>query len=347
MTAKINVPVGHWVELPVAVEVTRGIRVESRHRVALVVVDAAGEVRLAVGDPDVRVFPRSAVKPIQAIPLVESGAADAFGLDVAELALACASHGGEAGHVETVTAWLKRLGLETDDLACGAHLPSHKPTADAMQRRGEAPSRAHNTCSGKHTGMLTTAVHLVEPTQGYEQPGHPVQQRVRAVLESMAGETLPPPPGIDGCGIPAWTVSLLGLARMAARFADPADLAPSRRAAVHRLAAAMRAEPWYVAGTGRLCTALMQAAPNVLAKTGAEGVFWAALPEAGLGLGLKVEDGNARAAEPALIAALDALGALDDAALTALETFANPTLRNHAGEEVGEIRVVTDWPTAG
>ena len=344
MAAKSSVPVGHWVELPVAVEVTRGIRVESRHRVALVVVDAAGEVRLAVGDPDVRVFPRSAIKPIQAIPLVESGAADAFALDAAELALACASHSGEDDHVETVTAWLRRLGLDAEDLACGAHLPSHQPTAAALQRHGREPTRAHNNCSGKHTGMLTTAVHFVEPTQGYELPNHPVQQRIRAVLEGMAGETVPPPPGIDGCGIPAWTVSLLGLARMAARFADPADLAPSRRAAVHRLTAAMQAEPWYVAGTGRLCSELMQAAPHVLVKTGAEGVFWAALPELGLGLGLKVEDGNARAAGPALIAALDALGVLDDGALDALESFANPTLRNHAGEEVGEIRVVAGWP---
>jgi L-asparaginase II len=332
--------------VPVGVEVTRGNRVESRHRVALVVADAAGDIRLAVGDPDARVFPRSAVKPIQAIPLVESGAADAFALDAAELALACASHGGEAGHVETVTAWLKRLGLDADALACGAHLPSHKPTAAAMQRRGEEPTRSHNNCSGKHTGMLTTAVHLVEPTAGYEQADHPVQQRIRAVLETMAGETVPPPPGIDGCGIPAWTVSLLGLARMAARFADPADLAPKRRDAIHRLAAAMRAEPWYVAGSGRLCTELMQAAPDVLAKTGAEGVFWAALPELGLGLGLKVEDGNTRAAEPALIAGLLALGALDRRALVALESFAEPTLRNHAGVEVGQIRVVKGWPTA-
>ena len=346
MAATRNVPVGHWVDVPVAVEVTRGIRVESRHRVTFVVADAAGEVRLAVGDPDVRVFPRSAVKPIQAIPLVESGAADAFALDAAELAMASASHGGEEGHVDTVTAWLKRLGLDPDDLACGAHLPSHKPTAAAMQRAGTAPTRAHNNCSGKHTGMLTTAVHLMEPTEGYALPDHPVQRRIRAVLESMAGETMPPPPGIDGCGIPAWTVSLLGLARMAARFADPADLAPQRRAPVHRLADAMRAEPWYVAGSGRLCTELMQAAPSILLKTGAEGVFFAALPEQGLGIGLKVEDGNARAAEPALIAVLEALGALDERALAALDAFANPTLRNHAGEEVGEIRVVTGWPTA-
>jgi L-asparaginase II len=344
MAPKRDFPVGHWAELPVAVEVTRGVRIESRHRVALMVVDAAGQVRLAVGDPDVRVFPRSAVKPIQAIPLIESGAADAFDLNAAELALACASHGGEAGHIETVTAWMKRLGLDPDDLACGAHLPSHLPSAAAMQRSGEAPTRAHNNCSGKHAGMLTTAVHLVEPTRGYEQPGHSVQQRVRAVLESMAGETMPPPPGVDGCGIPAWTVSLLGLARMAAHFADPADLAPSRRAAVQKLAAAMRAEPWYVAGTGRLCTAVIQAAPDVLVKTGAEGVYWAALPALGLGLGLKVEDGNARAAGPALVAALDALGALSEGALRTLEAFANPTLRNHAGDEVGEIRVATGWP---
>jgi L-asparaginase II len=330
--------------VPVAVEVYRGGRVESRHRVALAVVDARGGKRLVVGDPRTAVFPRSAFKPIQAIPLVESGAADAFGLDARELALACASHGGEPDHVATVTAWLARLGLGVGDLACGPHLPSHGPTAAAMQRAGEAPSRVHNNCSGKHAGMLTTAVHLGEPPAGYETPDHPVQRRIRTVLEAMAGETLAAPPGIDGCGIPAWTMSLEGLARTAARFADPTDLSPARRAAVHRLAAAMRGEPWFVAGTGRLCTALMQAAPAVLAKTGAEGVFWAALPEMGLGVALKVEDGAARAAEPALLAALRALGALDDRATAALAGFARPTLHNHAGAVVGEIRVVDGWP---
>ena len=330
--------------VPVAIEVWRGGRVESRHRVALVVCDARGAIQLAVGDPATPVFPRSAIKPLQAIPLVESGAADAFHLDARELALACASHGGEPGHVETVTAWLARLGLGPEQLACGAHLPSHQPTAAEMLARAETPSRAHNNCSGKHSGMLTTAVHLGEPVAGYERADHPVQRRIQAVLEAMAGERLPAPPGVDGCGIPAWTVSLFGLARMAARFADPAGLAPERRSAIHRLGAAMRAEPWYVAGTGRLCTALMQAAPSVLAKTGAEGVFWAALPERGLGLGLKVEDGASRAAEPALLAALAALGALAEAATTALARFANPTLRNHMGDVVGEIRVVAGWP---
>jgi L-asparaginase II len=330
--------------VPVAIEVCRGGRVESRHRVALVVTDAAGAIQFAVGDPTAAVFPRSAVKPLQAIPLIECGAADAFHLDATELALACASHGGEPGHAETVTAWLARLGLGAQHLACGAHLPSHKATAAAMQAKSEVPSRAHNNCSGKHSGMLTTAVHLGEPVAGYELPDHPVQRRIREVLEAMAGERLPEPPAVDGCGIPAWTVSLHGLARMAARFADPAGFAPARRAAVHRLAAAMRAEPWYVAGTGRLCTALMQAAPAVLAKTGAEGVFWAALPELGLGLGLKVEDGATRAAEPALLAALAAIGALDEGAMATLADFASPTLRNHAGDAVGEIRVVAGWP---
>lgn len=332
--------------LPIAVEVCRGGRVESRHRVALAVVDAKGAVRLTVGDPTATIYPRSAFKPIQAIPLVESGAADAFGLDAAELALACASHGGESGHVETVTGWLARLGLGAGDLACGAHWPSHAATTAAMQQAGETPTRAHNNCSGKHTGMLATALHLGEPAAGYEKVDHPVQKRILGVLEAMAGETMATPPGIDGCGIPAWAVSLEGLATMAARFADPADLPPARRAAVHRLAAAMRAEPWFVAGTGRLCTALMQAAPAVLAKTGAEGVFWAALPDLGLGIALKVEDGAARAAEPALIATLRALDAIDDRVVQRLAAFAAPVLRNHAGEEVGVIRMAAGWPTA-
>lgn len=311
---------------------------------ALVVSDAQGAMHLACGDPSSPVFPRSAIKPIQALPLVESGAADAFAFDPAELALACASHGGEPGHVAKVTALLARLGLTPGHLACGAHLPSHPPTAAAMQAAAEPPTRAHNNCSGKHAAMLATAVHLGEPVAGYALVDHPVQRRVLAALEAMAGERLPAPPGIDGCGIPAWTVSLAGLARMAARFADPAGLPPERRTAVKRLAAAMQAEPWFVAGTGRLCTALMQAVPSVLAKTGAEGVFWAALPAQGLGVALKVEDGAGRAAEPALLAVLATLGALDEGAMAKLGPFANPVLRNHAGEAVGEIRVVAGWP---
>jgi L-asparaginase II len=163
-------------------------------------------------------------------------------------------------------------------------------------------------------------------------------------MEALADEALAEPPGVDGCGIPAWTVSLQALALMAARFADPSGLPPQRRAAILRLAAAMRGEPWYVAGTGKLCTMLMQVAPAVLAKTGAEGVFWAALPEAGLGLGLKVEDGAGRAAEPALLAALAMLGALDAPALRALEAFTAPVVRNRAGEPVGVIRPAAGWP---
>lgn len=330
--------------VPVAVEVLRGGRVESRHRVALAVADPAGSLVILVGDPAARVFPRSAVKPAQAIPLVETGAADAFGLGAAELALACASHNGEPRHVETVLAWLARLGLEPEALACGAHPPLFGPSAAALRQAGAAPSRAHNNCSGKHAGMLTTALHLGESVAGYERADHPVQRRIRAVLEDLAGEALPEPPTIDGCGIPAWTVSLAGLALLAARFAAPDELPRARQAAVRRLAAAMREEPWLVAGTGRACTAIMQAAPHVLVKTGAEGVFWAALPERGLGLALKVEDGAGRAAEPALIAALRALEAVDDRALEALERFAAPTLRNHAGDPVGQIKVVSGWP---
>ncbi len=330
--------------LPVAIEVCRGARLESRHRVAVVVSDAQGVIRLAVGDPATPILPRSAIKPLQAMPLVESGAADAFRLDPTELALACASHTGEPGHVETVTAWLARLGLAAEHLACGAHLPSHQATADAMLARGATPSGVHNNCSGKHAAMLTTAVRLGEPVAGYALPDHPVQRRIRDVLEAMAGEVLAEPPGVDGCGVPAWTVSLHGLARMAARFADPSGLAPERRAAIQRLAAAMRTAPWFVAGTGRLTTGLMQVAPSLLVKNGAEGVYLAALPEHGLGLGLKVEDGASRAAGPALLATLAALGALDDRATAALAGFANPTLRNHAGDAVGEIRVVAGWP---
>lgn len=329
---------------PVAVEVWRGDRVESVHRVRACVVDATGGVLLATGDVDVPVFPRSAVKPFQALVLVESGAAEAVQVSPAELALACASHGGEPRHVALVEAWLARLGLDEGCLACGPHAPTHAASAAALIRTGEAPRRVHNNCSGKHTGMLAVARQLGAPLRGYELPDHPVQREVQAVLAALGGLDRLPEPGIDGCSLPVHPMPLRALARAAAHLAAPGSPAPSRAAALARIADAMRAEPFLVAGTDRCCTAVMRAVPGLIAKVGAEGVYLAALPSRGLGLALKAEDGAVRAAEVALLALLDGLGALDEVARAALAGFARPVLRNYAGTEVGWVAPAAGWP---
>jgi L-asparaginase II len=325
---------------PVLVEVTRGAMVESSHRGAAAVVDAAGRVVFAVGDIARPIYARSALKPLQALPLVESGAADAFGLGARELALACASHHGAAEHVAAVAQWLGRIGCAVPDLECGAHRPLDPAAADALVRAGAAPSALHSNCSGKHTGFLSVARHLGAATRGYVAPDHPVQRRVLAVLEAMTGLDLSRAPrGTDGCGIPVIGLPLAGLARAMARMVDPQGVMPERAAAARRLLDAMAAEPLMVSGATGFATALLSAAgAAVRAKPGAEGVYAASLPRLGLGLALKIDDGSGRAAEVALAAILTRLGALDDAARAQLGERVRPPVRNIAGAVVGEIR---------
>lgn len=311
---------------------------------SLAVADRDGRLVLAVGEPERAIYPRSAVKPLQAVALVESGAAAAFGVNAAELALACASHAGEPVHIERVAAWLARLGCDARALACGPHPPLHMPSAEALIRAGAPASRLHNNCSGKHAGMLTLARHLGAPLAGYEAPDHPVQRAIRAVLADFTDGQLVEPPAIDGCGVPTWAMPLRALATAFARFASPDRLSPRRAAACAAIARAMREEPLMVAGQGRLGTLLLARGEGLIAKTGAEGVYAAARLGSGLGLALKVEDGAARAAEVALLAALEALGWLSAAAREALAPFARPLLRNHAGTVVGRIAPVPGWP---
>lgn len=329
---------------PFAVEVWRGPRVESRHRVDAVVVDAAGAVRLAIGEIDRPIYPRSAIKPFQALALLETGAADAFAVDDAELALACASHSGETFHVERVDGWLARLGLRDADLACGPHPPIADGAAAALLAAGRTSRRAHNNCSGKHAGMLTVCRHMGWPTRGYERMEHPLQRRIAEDLAALIGIERLEDPGVDGCSLPAHVMPLRGLALAAARLADPSALSDGRAAALRRISEAMRAHPDLVAGTGRACTVLMRALPEVILKTGAEGVFMAALPSRGLGLALKAEDGAGRAAEMALTALLDRLEAVPEAARDGIGRIAAPTIRDANGREVGRIAVVAGWP---
>lgn len=334
-------------EPPVAVEVWRGARVESRHSVQVCVATPEGAVVHALGDVAAEVYPRSSLKPFQALALVESGAADAFGLGEAEIALACASHNGEPMHVERVERWLAALGLGVDALACGGQLPGHPPAAAALLREGQEPRRSHDNCSGKHTGMLTAVRHLGLPVEGYTDPAHPLQARIAADVAELAGLDALPTPGTDGCSAPIWPLPLHALATATARLAAPGRLAPARRAALERIAAAMRRHPELVAGTGRCCTLLMRELPEVTVKTGAEGVFIAALHGPGLGLALKVVDGATRAAEVALLACLRALGVLPSELGGALGRLALPAILSRRGEVVGRVAPAPGWPPFG
>lgn len=324
---------------PVLVEVWRGARVESQHRGAVAVVDADGRPVLGLGDTARPVYPRSAIKALQALPLIESGAADRHGLSDEELALACASHGGEPEHVATATRMLARAGLDPSALKCGAHWPLHQPSAQALARAGGRASALHNNCSGKHAGFLCTACMMDADLAGYTEPAHPVQRAVRNTLEDLTGASIAHDAcAIDGCSVPTWALPLDALATALARFGTGAGLTPSRAKAASRLRAACAAYPWHVAGTGRFCTAVMQAfGARVFVKTGAEGIFCAALPEQGLGIAIKCDDGAGRAAEAAMAATLARL-LTAEADRAVLGPYARPTLRNWNGNAVGAIR---------
>lgn len=324
---------------PVLVEVLRGSLVESRHCGAIAVADAAGRTVLALGDVDRPIYPRSAIKALQALPLIESGAADRYGLALEELALACASHSGEPEHVATATRMLARAGLDPSALQCGAHWPIHQPSAQALARGGGTALPLHNNCSGKHSGFLCTACALDADRSRYVEPAHPVQRAVKATLEGLAGQAIAEDVcAVDGCSVPTWALPLAALARAFARFGSGQGLAPERAKAAERLRAACAAHPWHVAGTGRFCTELMRAfGARVFVKTGAEGVFCAALPEQGLGIALKCDDGAGRAAE-VMVAATIARFLNGDADRAALAPFARPTLRNWNGIAVGSLR---------
>jgi L-asparaginase II len=294
---------------PVLVEVTRGTIVESRHAGAIAISDADGNLLLAVGDVARPIYPRSAVKALQAIPLVESGAADALGLSDGELAVACASHSGDPVHLEAVRRLLAKGGLDESYLACGAHWPVSEEATRALVRAGRRPQAIHNNCSGKHAGMLVATVQLGLDPSGYERATHPLQVMIARIISETCVIGLDRTRmGVDGCSVPTWALPLGALARGFARFGSEEGLTPARASSARRLVAACFASPALVAGEGRFDTIVMaQLAPAAFVKGGAEGVYCATLPELGLGIALKIDDGAKRAAELALGAALAAL----------------------------------------
>lgn len=327
-------------ENPVLVEVLRGAVVESRHRGAVAVFDGDGSPVLTIGDVERRVFPRSAVKAIQALPLVESGAADAFGFDQADLALACASHSGEPRHSDRVTSILKRAGLTPEALECGVHWPTNQDAMIALARSGAEPGAVHNNCSGKHAGFLCTCIHRGIDPAGYVGRAHPAQQWVREAMEAVTGAPHGDDVcGIDGCSIPTYAVPLKSLANGFARMATGSGLGRGRAAAASRIIEACMAQPFYTSGTGRADVKLMEAGGGrVFTKTGAEGVFCAALPEAGLGIAIKCDDGAGRAADVMVAAVLAGLMRREPEMSARLDELARPVLTNWNGIEVGRLR---------
>ncbi len=297
---------------PILVNTLRGEVIENRHRGAIAVCDPKGRLVHAWGDVDALVYPRSAIKPLQALPLVESGAADHFQLSTAELALACSSHSAEPAHTETIRQWLTRIELDEDALECGAHAPLHVKTAESMLIKHIEPGRIHNNCSGKHTGMLTTSRFLEEETHGYIEREHPAQQRWFDVLGKLADVDMHRLPwNRDGCGIPVIAMPLKAIATAFARIAVPDDLPATRGSAVDRIATAIASNPFMVAGTGQLCTEIMElTGRRVIVKSGADGVYTALLQDQGLGIALKIDNGTGVAAEVAALAVLCHLNAL-------------------------------------
>ena len=324
------------------IESWRGAFVESRHRVHVAIVDAAGTLVARAGDPDLVTFWRSAAKPFQALPLVVDGVADRFGLGSEELAIACASHSSEPRQVELVRAFLKKVGCSERDLLCGPHPPLSEAVARDYQTRGVRLTAVYSNCSGKHTGMLGLARHHGWPTEFYTRPEHPVQQRC---LEEVARWTDVPVQRLgtatDGCGVVCYALPLRNMAMAYARLGmgdagwgmrgDPSRIPHP----ASRIVAAMLRHPELIAGSGRPCTELMRAHPGrVLAKVGAEGVYSALLMPEGLGVTLKVEDGNSAAAALAVAAVLAELGVQPQP-----ESLMVRDHVNSRGDKVGELRV--------
>jgi L-asparaginase II len=332
---------------PVLVEVHRGPAVESTHRGALAVVDADGACVLTLGDVQRPIFPRSAVKVLQALPLVASGAADVLKLSDEELALACASHNGEPAHVATAASMLAKAGVDLRVLECGAHWPYREAFQREMAARGQAPNALHNNCSGKHAGFVCLACRmaggmpLVDYAKGYVKAEHPVMREVTHALRSATGWDLSgAPQGIDGCSIPAFAIPLQHLARAFARVGTGIGLGDDAARAARRLRQAVAKAPFMVGGTDRFDTRVMQRlGERVFCKVGAEGVYCAALPGRGLGVALKIDDGNnARAAEVVMAALVEAYVPLDDSDAVLMRSLSEVRLKNWNGIEVGSLR---------
>lgn len=324
---------------PILAEMTRGNWVENRHRGAICISDSSGATVASVGDVAHDIFPRSAIKSIQALALYQSGAMEKFDLSDEAVALACASHMGEAMHVDGVARALKQIDCGFDDLECGAHSPANRGARKALQETGAKPGAQHNNCSGKHTGMLAVAKALNVPTEGYSTRDHAVQKLVRQSVETVIGADLTTQKcGTDGCSIPTWAAPLNAFAQGFARMATGDDLPESLAVASKAIFDAATKNPYLVRGTDTLDSDLMAAfSGRLMIKIGAEGVFCGALRDQGLGFALKIDDGNMSAAEVTVASMLWSISKPNEKELAALEKYATQKITNWRKLEVGEI----------
>jgi L-asparaginase II len=322
-----------------AVTVPRSGNVESVHRISVAVVNERGELIRSTGDPHIRTYFRSSAKPLQVIPLLEAGGAEAFGFTSAELSVMSASHDGEIIHVETVRSILSKIGLEEMHLFCGPHEPYHVPTNIALRKAGKDPCNLHNNCSGKHAGMLSMAVLKGWPVEGYQLPDHPVQQEVFKVISEAA--CLPVPSiiyGTDGCGIPTFHMTLFEMAKAYGKLSAWWKEESSKGHAVKKLMRAIAEEPVLLEGTTGFSSAIVAATQGkVFGKVGGEGMYCMAVPGAGIGIVLKVEDGNRRASSPAAVEILRIMQLITDRELEALSDYHRPVIRNHQGTQIGRL----------
>ena len=317
---------------PIIAEVFRGETVECVHRGAFALGNAKGNIQASAGNFSEPVFPRSAIKAFQCLPLIESGAAVRFGLNDAEIALCCSSHSGEPEHVRVARSILSKAGIAEACYECGAHMPTAREATYELVRKGEKPLQVHNNCSGKHAGMLALAKHLGAPLEGYVRPDHPVQRAVAECFGRYCDFDLETAPvGTDGCSVPTWALPLdklaLGFARLATHSNDAGQW----------IIRAARANPFLIAGTGRFDTRIMEAVPRLFIKWGAEGVFCGCIPHAELGFALKCDDGAPRGTEVAIAKLLASLDVWDAAERETLLGFTRQHLTNFRKLDVGDV----------
>lgn len=325
---------------PIFIEVTRGAVVESIHQVMAVVVNEVGHVTHYWGNPQFLTVPRSAVKMLQALPLIESGAADKFALEEKHIALACSSHRGEKDHLAALAQWAEKVHIKESSFICGPHLPYDEASAHEMIRRGVKPTVFCNNCAGKHAGIITTCVHLGEDPTGYEKYEHNAQKRLRKVLtETMKVDHAKVAHGIDGCGILTYAVPLQSLAAGMSTFINPKE-ATARKAAAERILHAVKTYPFYVSGSDNFTTDVIEKTQGrAIIKGGAEGVFCGVLPEKRVAFAVKASDGAGRAAQAVTAALLLQLGGVTESEFKALSKHTQAPVTNWKGDVVGQIRV--------
>lgn len=337
--------------IPIAeplVEVRRGSITESRHRGQIVAVEPEGNIVASLGSPENVTFLRSSAKPFQALPLVVSGAADRFGFTDREVALACASHNGEPIHTELAALMLRKIGLGPEALKCGVHEPYGAEAARALREKGEAPNALHNNCSGKHAGMLATALHLGASIDNYNTDENPVQKAIAETMSQFSDVAVTDMAvAIDGCAVPVFGITVKAMALAYARLvAPPPRFDKATRDACARIVGVMSAYPELIGGTSeRLDTEIMRAAPGrLVSKVGAEGVYTAGIKPCdewphGLGIAIKIEDGDDKRARPVVVVeSLRQLGVLRDASLNAVSAYAVFPVLNRSGDLTGEVR---------